>query len=79
MYREPSQPMRSDTGAVKGQEPGITGRITHHAAYLDINKRADLLGASKNEMRGENRWRAGEQRQIGADNAIRVSLCMCIV
>ncbi|KAG7516559.1 hypothetical protein JOB18_034929, partial [Solea senegalensis] len=69
--------MRSDTGEDgekslfpfkvqrKVSSPGITGRITHHAAYLDINKRADLRGAAKNEMRGENRWRAGERRQIG--------------
>lgn len=25
-------------GAMKGQEPGITGRITHCIAYLDISR-----------------------------------------
>lgn len=39
-------------GAMKGQEPGITGRITHHAAYLDIN-RESTCGERARARRGE--------------------------
>lgn len=77
MHQEPSRPMRRDAGeeaekslypqgATKGQQPGITGRITHHAAYLDIYREPTC----REQVRGGNRWRAGELRQIGGEGVM---------
>lgn len=50
-------------GAMKGQEPGITGRITHHAAYLDINREPTWEGSERDEGREQvEGWRAVADR-----------------
>lgn len=69
MHQGPSRPMRSDASenpekslypqsAMKGQKPCITGRITHHTTYVDINRE---LGV---------RWRAGALWQIGGEGVM---------
>jgi len=81
MHREPSRLMWTDAGeegekslfpfgATKGQESGITGRITHHATYLDIDREPTCGEQTKNKTREENRWRAGEWWQIGGEGVM---------